>query len=92
MIQSAAYEIIKREGFKEGIEYGMKEGLEQGLQQGLRDSIFQTLEVRFGVIPSKVISRIERITDPETLRSIHREALKSSSIEEFEEKMEKMLG
>ncbi len=35
MIESAAYDIIKNEGFTEGIREGMKKGEQDGLRKGL---------------------------------------------------------
>jgi hypothetical protein len=104
MIQSAAYEIIKEEGLREGIEKGLKEslqrglkqgleqGLQRGLQQGFRDSILQVLEEKFELIPSKVIKMIGEVDDPNVLRAILRATLKSSSLEELEEKIKAVLG
>ncbi|GAB6162358.1 hypothetical protein JCM12298_15170 [Desulfothermus naphthae] len=44
MIESAAYEIIKREGFEEGIQQGIQQGIEQGIQQGIQQGIEQGIQ------------------------------------------------
>lgn len=44
MIQSAAYDIIKREGIQEGIQEGWKKGLEQGLERGLEQGLERGIE------------------------------------------------
>jgi len=88
MIQSVAYEIIKEEGLREGI----KEGLQQGLQRGFRDSILQVLEEKFSIVPSRVIRAIGQVEEPEVLKVMLRAALKSSSLEEFEEKIKAISG
>jgi hypothetical protein len=44
MIESAAYEIIKKEGFAEGRTTGHKEGLQEGLEQGLERGLEQGLQ------------------------------------------------
>lgn len=44
MIQSAAYDIIKREGIQEGWRQGLEHGLEQGLERGLEQGLEQGLE------------------------------------------------
>ena len=52
MIESAAYEIIKQEGFEEGFkagvlkgkEEGFKEGLQEGIQKGLQEGIQKGLQ------------------------------------------------
>ncbi|MCD6508503.1 hypothetical protein J7M22_18025 [Candidatus Poribacteria bacterium] len=88
MIQSVAYEMIKEEGLREGI----KEGLQQGLQRGFRDSILQVLEEKFSIVPSRVIRAIGQVEEPEVLKVMLRAALKSSSLEEFEEKIKAISG
>ena len=75
MIESPAYEIIKEEGIREG------------LQQGIRQMLLETLEVKFETVPLRLMRQINEIQDTEALKMLHRQALKSSSIEEFREKM-----
>jgi len=75
MIESPAYEIIKEEGIREG------------LQQGIRQMLLETLEVKFETVPLRLMRQINEIQDTEALKMLHRQALKSSSIEEFQEKM-----
>jgi len=75
MIESPAYEIIKEEGIREG------------LQQGMRQMLLETLEVKFETVPLRLMRQINEIQDTEALKMLHRQALKSSSIEEFQEKM-----
>jgi hypothetical protein len=49
MIESAAYDIIKEEG--------LREGREEGLKQGLQEGILEILEIRFNVVPSFIITK-----------------------------------
>ena len=88
MIESPAYEIIKEEGIREGLQ----QGIQQGLQQGIRQMLLETLEVKFETVPLRLMRQINEIQDTEALKMLHRQALKSSSIEEFQEKMRLIIG
>ena len=44
MIESAAYHIIKKEGYAEGRTAGHEEGLQKGLEQGLERGLEQGLQ------------------------------------------------
>ena len=44
MIESAAYDIIKKEGYAEGRTAGHEEGLQKGLEQGLERGLEQGLQ------------------------------------------------
>ena len=80
MIRSAAYDIIKEEGIKEGI------------QEGIQQSLFDALETKFGTIPAKLTETINDIANTEIIRILHRHAIKCNSIEEFENKMQLIIG
>lgn len=83
MIQSAAYEIIKQEGLKEGLE----QGLDEGLERGIKDSMYQVFDVRFNLVPVRLVRKINRVREPEMLKTLLRSALTVDSLEEFEAKM-----
>lgn len=74
-IESPAYEIIKEEGIKEV------------LQQGMQQMLLETLEVKFETVPLRLMREINGIEDTEALKMLHRQALKASSIQEFQEKI-----
>ena len=44
MIESAAYEIIKKEGYEEGIKEGIKRGIEKGIEEGIKQGIQQGIQ------------------------------------------------
>jgi predicted transposase YdaD len=83
MIQSPTYELIKAEGRKEGIQ--------QGIIQGMQELIIKMLELKFDAIPMRLINAINEITDTETLKTLHRHAVKSESIMDFDKKMKIVL-
>ena len=79
MIESAAYDIIKEEGLKEGREKGLQEGRKEGLQEG----ILEILEIRFNVVPESITKSIRSIKNTDILRILRRNSLKVSSLEEM---------
>ena len=75
-------------GREEGIEQGLQQGLQQGAQQGARQEgqqmVLDALEERFGELPETVSDAIRQIQDQEQLRLLLRQAIRSTSLEEFQ--------
>ena len=99
MIESAAYELIKKEGFEEGIqrgiEQGIQKGMEQGIQkgktQGLRRSIVMILGNRFEAVPQTLTQRIQQVENLETLEILLGVALRVESLDDFRKKLQATL-
>ena len=92
MIESAAYEIIKREGYEEGIKQGIQQGIRQGIREGLLKAIELGLELRFGAEGLRLYPEVKRIREVEKLEALS-EALKvAGSLEEFRRLLEDYLG
>jgi predicted transposase YdaD len=97
MIESAAYDIIKEEGIKEGIKEGREKGIREGREKGIKegkaeesqDGILDILEIRFNVVPESVIKSIRAVDDPDILRTLRRQSLKVSNLIEFKELLKK---
>jgi hypothetical protein len=53
-----------------GIEKGRKEGLQEGLRNGLLKAIELGLGLKFGDKGLKILPRIRKVTEVETLRAI----------------------
>ena len=91
MIESAAYDIIKEEGLREGREEGLREGreeglregLEEGLREGLQEGILEILEIRFNIVPESIAKSLRSIKNTDILRILRRNSLKVSSLEEM---------
>jgi len=83
MIESAAYEIIKKEGFEEGIQQGIQQGLLLDAQEMLLDA----LEERFGIIPLSIAKKIKGIDSREVIKGLFKVAMRVNSLEEFENKL-----
>jgi len=88
MIESAAYDIIKEEGFKEGL----KKGLEEGALETARRMVLEVLQERFGVVPRSMMERVREIDNDGVLNVLIRQAVRCESLEEFREAMEKALS
>ena len=71
MIESAAYDLIKQEG------------LQQGFLQDARESIFDNLEVRFGVVPTGVAKIVNTIEQLAVLKALRRKSAIVQSLDEF---------
>ena len=80
MIESPAYELIRREGFEEGI----REGMERGMVEDAREMVLEVLEERFGVVPPRIAEAVRRINERVTLKGLVRGAVRCFSLEEFE--------
>lgn len=74
-----------RKGREEGLQQGLQQGLQRGLQQGLQQMVIDALEVRFEEIPSLISESIHQTKDPDRLKALHRQAIQSRSLEEFQQ-------
>ena len=77
MIESAAYEIIRQDGFREGIQEGILQGIQDGIQQGIRqvlhslsESVIALLEIKFGLEGVRIYSKFRDIQDIAKLRQV----------------------
>ena len=70
-----------------GIQKGLKQGLQQGALGESQQLIIETLDERFGAVPSFISDAILQIRDHNQLRALHRRAIRSTSIEEFRQKL-----
>ena len=80
MIESAAYDLIKREGF------------EEGALETARKMVLEVLEERFGIVPLSLIERIRSISDETVLTALVRQAVRCGSLDEFREAIDKALS
>ncbi|WP_297055462.1 hypothetical protein [Thermosulfurimonas sp.] len=92
MIESAAYEIIKKEGYEEGMRQGIQQGIQRGLLEEAREMVLEALEERFGLLPRSIISRIKSIEEREILRTLLRLAIRVKDLEEFKSHLDRLEG
>ena len=84
MIESAAYDLIKKEGFEEGVR--------EGALETARKMVLEVLEERFGIVPLSLIERIRSISDETVLTALVRQAVRCGSLDEFREAIDKALS
>ena len=54
--------------------------------------MIEVLEERFGTISQTLRSRLKAITDPDVLKSLHKKALGTGSLEEFNDEVKAALA
>ena len=84
MIESPAYEIIKEEGLREGIQ--------QGMLEEAREMVLEALSVKFGVLPIDLIEEIKGIQLREVLKQLLRAAMTVESLDQFREQLGRVKG
>ena len=72
------------EGRQKGRQEGLVEGLEKGIVQTARESILDVLDTRFGQVPDSVREPVNAIGSERTLKELHRRAILTPSLEEFQ--------
>ena len=84
MIESPAYEIIKEEG--------IREGLQQGMLEEAREMVLRAFGVRFKVVPPDIEEKIGSINSRATLISLHEVAITCKDPDEFREALKIATG
>ena len=96
MIQSPAYEYIKREGRTEGRIEGRIEGLTQGRSEGRGEGValalLTLLERRFGPLPAALQKKLRSLRDVKLLNELVLHAAQSSSLGEFRTALRRQAG
>lgn len=93
----------RQEGIQQGIQQGLQQGLQQGIERGLqqgsllvlqqfRDTLLDLLTIRFQQIPLALLRQLENIDNASALKILSTKAFTSSSLEEFEQEVEKLLA
>ena len=69
-------------------ELALKEGLEKGLEKGIvqnaREAILDVLDTRFGQVPESLRERVNAIGGERLLKDLHRRAILTPSLKEFQ--------
>ncbi|PIE71243.1 MAG: hypothetical protein CSA22_04245 [Deltaproteobacteria bacterium] len=85
---------LREEGLLKGMQQGMEKGMQQGIQQGMvkkaQESVIDTLEFKFSQIPFHTIHAIQEIDNLERLKQLHRLALQSESLADFNQNRSEM--
>ncbi|MCZ6678330.1 MAG: transposase [Candidatus Poribacteria bacterium] len=80
--QVKALEEVRRMPY---VTSGERIGMEKGLQQGLQQMVLEAVEERFGEIPTFISDVVHQIEDHDQLRSLLRQAIRSVSLEAFQQ-------
>ena len=59
------------------------EKLAEGVAEGRQQDVLEVLEARFGLVPLEVVQRIKKVTSPDHLSQLIKQAARSSDLEAF---------
>jgi len=76
---------------RSALEKGIKQGIEQGELLGIKESLLDALETKYEKIPKKIAQSVNSVGNVDTLRALHRHAIKCGTLKEFEEKMKSVI-
>uniref|UniRef100_A0A832EK91 DUF4351 domain-containing protein n=1 Tax=Desulfacinum infernum TaxID=35837 RepID=A0A832EK91_9BACT len=79
MMESVAYEMIKKEGYDEG----MKQGLQQGMLTEGREMVLEALAERFGPVPRDIEEVLTTVESRRQIKELLRLALRVQNLDEF---------
>lgn len=87
MIESAAYELIRNEGFADGIQQGMQQGMLLDAQEMVLDAVTE----RYGFCPITLEETLRGIQSRQLLRNLQRQVLRQESLDGFKAVVRKMM-
>jgi predicted transposase/invertase (TIGR01784 family) len=73
----------------EGRQEGKQEGIQQGEINKAREDVIEVLIIKFSEVPESIVSAVNEVVDPARLKEMHREAVRTESLEAFEKWMSK---
>ncbi len=91
MMESVAYDLIKKEGFEEGRKEGGKEEIREGILQAMRDNLVVILEARFETVSGRILRTFTEIDHPDLPKLLLNSAVRADSLDSFQEKMRQIL-
>ena len=63
-------------------------GMERGLLEDGREMVLEALDERFGEVPSFIYTAVNQIEERDTLKFLHRRAIRCASLEEFKQTLD----
>ncbi len=82
----------RAEGFNEGRAEGRAEGFNEGRIATLQTVILTSLQTLYGGVPASLIERIQKVRQYDLLLSLQQEALRSGSLDAFEQKLNALIS
>ncbi|MBF0525082.1 MAG: hypothetical protein HQK56_08290 [Deltaproteobacteria bacterium] len=83
-----------KKGIEEGIKEGIKEGEEKGKMEGMirasRENLLEILKERFEKLPRKMLQSLNKVKDPDLLKSLIKLAVKVESLAYFKQHLEEV--
>jgi predicted transposase/invertase (TIGR01784 family) len=80
-------DVLREEGYGRGVLEGEQQGILKGECKAAQDMLFDALVEKFGTIRSSLVSRLNSIQSPDTLKMLFKQSLRLSTLEEFEEQV-----
>ncbi|MCP4344627.1 MAG: DUF2887 domain-containing protein [Desulfobacterales bacterium] len=65
---------------------------QQIYEEGIKDMVIEALKERFVIIPSNIKDSVYSVEDHDALKALHRQAIRSPQIEDFEKVLSKVLS
>ncbi|MCP4348510.1 MAG: DUF2887 domain-containing protein [Desulfobacterales bacterium] len=84
--------VAGRQIFEEGVEKGVEKGIKKGILEDARDMVIEALAERFVAIPVRLRKSVYSVGRHEDLKELHRYAIRSPQIEDFEKVLSKVLS
>jgi hypothetical protein len=76
-------DVLREEGYGKGVLVGEQ----KGKVENAREMLFDALIEKFGAIRSSLVSRLNSIQSPDTLKMLFKQSLRVKTLEEFEEQV-----
>ena len=89
-VETTAEQLIK-EGMDRGILIGESRGESRGESKAIQIMLLEVLQDRFGVIHPVLAGKIKSVESTETLKGLFRQALKTKSMQEFDQIVDRVL-
>ncbi len=83
MIESAAYELIRNEGFTDGMQ--------QGMLLDAQEMVLDAITERYGFCPTSLEESLRSVQSRNLLRNLQRQVLRRDSFDEFKDVARKMM-
>jgi hypothetical protein len=80
-------DVLREEGYGRGVLEGEQQGILKGECKAAQDMLFDALVEKFGTIHSSLVSRLNSIQSPDTLKMLFKQSLRVNTLEEFEEQV-----
>ncbi|MBF0551665.1 MAG: hypothetical protein HQK60_14165 [Deltaproteobacteria bacterium] len=101
MIESPAFKMFAKDAFKRGLTQGIEKGKEKGIKEGIkegeekgkregmiaasRENLLEILKERFEKLPRNMLQSLNKVKDPDLIKSLIKLAVKVESLDDFKQ-------